>query len=181
MADLTFTLDGATPELAGDVFVAPTAALIGAVRIGPGASIWFGAVLRADQNRIEIGAGTNIQDNAVLHADPADYPGYPVLLGEDVTVGHGAVLHGCSVGSGALIGSGAIVLDGASIGAGALVAAGALVPAGREIEPGVLAVGSPAKVVRELTEQERAGLVRPPQLYRALAERYLRQGKAAAR
>jgi carbonic anhydrase/acetyltransferase-like protein (isoleucine patch superfamily) len=160
---------GNAPEVAEDVFLAPTATLIGAVRIGAGASVWFGAVLRADQNKIEVGARTNIQDNAVLHADPPGYPGSPVLLGDDVTVGHGAVLHGCHVDSGALIGSGAIVLDGARVGAGALLAAGALVPAGREIAPGMLAVGSPARVVREVTGQERAALVRAPETYLAMA------------
>jgi carbonic anhydrase/acetyltransferase-like protein (isoleucine patch superfamily) len=127
---MVLAFEGEEPQVAEGVYVAENATLVGAVSIGEGSSVWFGAVLRADQNRIRVGRRSNIQDNAVLHADPPDYPGSPLVLGDDVTVGHAAVLHGCRIGDGAVIGSGSIVLDGAEIGAGALLGAGALVPPG---------------------------------------------------
>ncbi|MGW8698159.1 gamma carbonic anhydrase family protein [Streptomyces eurythermus] len=169
---MVLAFEGEEPQVAEGVYVAENATLVGAVSIGEGSSVWFGAVLRADQNRILVGRRSNIQDNAVLHADPPDYPGSPLVLGDDVTVGHAAVLHGCRIGDGAVIGSGSIVLDGAEIGAGALLGAGALVPPGASIPPGVLAVGAPAKVVRELTAEEREGLARPSRVYESLAVRY---------
>lgn len=132
------------------VFVYPTAQVIGRVVLKKEASVWPGAVLRGDIEEIVVGEQTNIQDNAVLHTDP----GIPLVLGTGVSVGHGAILHSCSVGDGALIGMGAIVLSGAKVGAGALVAAGALVPSGACVGEGRLVMGSPARDVRALTEEE---------------------------
>ena len=139
------------PELIDKtVFVAPNATVLGEVRIAGGASVWFGCVLLGDTERITIGAGTNVQDLVVIHADE----GLPCRVGAGVTVGHRAVLHSADIGDGALIGIGAIVLKGASVGEEALVGAGALVTEGQEIPPRHLALGVPAKVVRELTDQE---------------------------
>ena len=151
-----------TPEVHATAFVAENATLIGAVRVGPRASIWFSAVVRADLEVIEIDEGTNVQDGAVLHADPGD----PTRLGPWVTVGHRAVVHGAAVGEGALIGIGAIVLNRARIGKGAVVGAGAVVPPGMEVPPGMLALGVPARVVRPVDPLENA------RRYAALAERY---------
>ena len=130
-------------------FIAPNAAVIGDVTLHENASIWFSCVLRGDAERIEIGAGTNIQDGAVLHADP----GFPMTTGENVTVGHNAMLHGCSIGSGTLVGISAVVLNGARIGRGCLIGANALVTEGTEIPDGSMVLGSPAKVVKQLSEE----------------------------
>ncbi len=130
-------------------FIAPNAAVIGDVTLHENASIWFSCVLRGDAERIEIGAGTNIQDGAVLHADP----GFPMITGENVTVGHNAMLHGCSIGSGTLVGISAVVLNGARIGRGCLIGANALVTEGTEIPDGSMVLGSPAKVVKQLSEE----------------------------
>src|SRR3954466_1169778 len=139
-------LDGKTPRVAGDAYLAPTAVLIGDVTIEAGASVWFGAVLRGDNSAIVIGKGSNVQDNCVIHC--AD--GLPTVVGENVTVGHMAMLEGCTIGDGSLIGMGAIVLQRAQVGAGSLIAAGAVVGEGVEIPEGVLAAGVPAKVRKEL-------------------------------
>jgi len=138
------------PEVHSDTFVAENATLTGEVKIGPGASVWYGAVLRGDFARIEVGAGSNIQDTCVLHV----VGDKPVLIGDRVTVGHGAILHGCKIGSGTIVGMGAIILDGAEIGEGCLIGAGALVPPGKVIPPRSLAVGAPAKVTKEFTAEE---------------------------
>lgn len=138
------------PVLGEAARVAESADLVGDVTLGNHASVWFGAVLRADEGPIQIGADSNIQDNSVVHVSP----GHPVIVGERVTVGHRAILHGCTVENGALIGMGAILLNGCVIGAGAMVAAGALVTQGTVIPPGMLAMGSPAKVVRPLRGEE---------------------------
>ena len=158
-----FALDGVEPELPEDrdFWVAPGAQVMGAVTLAEGASIWFNAVLRGDKERITIGAGSNVQDGCVLHADP----GVPLTVGADVTVGHKAILHGCTVGDGSLIGMNAVVLNGAVIGEGCLIGANALVTEGKEIPAGWMAQGAPAKPVRELTDEEKDGL-------RASAERY---------
>lgn len=129
-------------------FIAPGAVVVGEVKIAADVSIWYGAVMRGDAERIEIGPRTNVQDQCVLHGDP----GMPCVLGADVTVGHSAVVHGATVEDGALIGIGAIVLNGATIGRGAIVAAGALVTEGTEIPAGMLAVGSPAKPIKPVSE-----------------------------
>jgi carbonic anhydrase/acetyltransferase-like protein (isoleucine patch superfamily) len=145
-----YSIGHVAPTVGAGAWVAPSADLIGDVRLGASASVWFGAALRADNTPIEIGAQTNIQDGAIGHSDP----GFPLVIGSAVTVGHQAILHGCTIGAGALIGMGAKVLNGATIGAGSLVGAGALVTEGKELPAGVLIVGSPARVVRALTEGE---------------------------
>lgn len=146
-------------------FVAPTAVVEGDVTLSPGSSVWHHAVLRAEHAPVVVGPGTNVQDGCVLHTDA----GFPTTLGRDVTVGHRAVLHGCTVEDGVLIGIGAIVLNGATIGEGAIVGAGALVPEGRAIPAGMLAVGIPAKAVRPVTEEERARSRLGARHYRDLA------------
>ncbi len=146
---------GLTPRLAPGVFLAEGAVVIGDVEVGRDASIWFGAVLRGDINAIRIGDRTNIQDGCILHVTHA----YGVRIGKDVTVGHAAVVHGCSVADGTLIGMGAVVLDNARIGSRALVAAGALVPENFIIPDGMLAAGVPARLVRPLSEEEQERLL----------------------
>lgn len=162
------SLAGVTPTLAPGAWVAPSADVIGDVILAAGASVWFGAVIRGDNGPISIGDRANIQDGAVLHADP----GFPLSIGADVTIGHRAVVHGCTVGEGALIGMGAIVLNGAAIGPGCLVGAGALVTEGKRFEPGQLILGAPAKAVRPLREDERAGLLRSAAGYVERTKRY---------
>jgi carbonic anhydrase/acetyltransferase-like protein (isoleucine patch superfamily) len=139
------------PEVDDDAWVAPTATVVGAVRLGPGASAWYGAVLRGDGDSITIGARSNVQDGCAVHADP----GFPVVLGEGVSVGHNAVVHGCTVEDDVLIGMGAVVMNGCRIGAGTMVGAGALLPAGTVVPPGSLVVGAPGRVRRETTGEER--------------------------
>ncbi len=146
----------------GEVYIAPGAHVIGDVRIGRGVSIWFNAVLRGDNEPIEIGEGANVQDGCVFHTDP----GFPLSIGAGATIGHGAILHGCTVGEGALIGMGAIVLNGARIGRRCLVGAGALVTEGKEFPDGAMVLGQPAKLVRMLDEAAQAGLSRPRDVYR---------------
>jgi carbonic anhydrase/acetyltransferase-like protein (isoleucine patch superfamily) len=143
-----YELDGQTPDLPepGRFWVAPDAHVIGRVRLGADVGIWFGAVLRGDGEPLEVGERTNIQEGAMLHADP----GFPLRIGADVTVGHHAIMHGCVVGAGALIGMGATVLNGARIGAGCLVGANALVTEGKDFPDNSLIVGAPAKAVRTL-------------------------------
>src|ERR1700744_557172 len=142
------------PKLGKNVFIAKTATVIGDVTLGAHASIWYGAVLRGDINRIVIGHHTNVQDNAVLHlADD-----FPCVLGNWVTVGHSAIVHACNVGDEVLVGMGAVILDGAVIGKQSLIGAKALVTQGMKVPPGSLVLGAPAKVVRPLTKAERAGL-----------------------
>jgi len=142
------------PRLGKGVYLARTAVVVGDVKLGDHASVWYGAVLRGDINRIVVGHRTNIQDNAVLHlADD-----FPCVLGNYVTVGHSAIVHACKIGDEVLIGMGAIVLDGAVVGKQSLIGAKALVTQGTKIPPGSLVLGAPAKVVRKLTSKERAGL-----------------------
>jgi carbonic anhydrase/acetyltransferase-like protein (isoleucine patch superfamily) len=142
-------------------FIADNATVIGSVVLHNQASVWFNAVVRGDSDIITIGERTNVQDAAVLHADP----GFPLTLGKNVSVGHQAMLHGCSVGDGSLIGIGAIVLNGAVVGSGCLIGAGALIPEGKTYPDGVLVVGTPGKVVRELNPEERAGLLENADIY----------------
>lgn len=155
---------GIVPRVEASAYVDPSAQVIGDVTIGARSSVWCGAVLRGDVNRIVLGEETNIQDNSVLHGE---LDMYPVLLGDRITVGHMAVLHGCVVEDDALIGIGAIVLNGARVGKGSIVAAGALVPEGMEIPPDSLVMGSPAKVRRAVTPEEKAR-------FRENAQRYVR-------
>lgn len=149
---LIVALRGRAPQVHPDAWAAPNASLIGQVKLAARASVWYSATLRAEAEAIDIGAGTNIQDGAVIHVDPE----YPVRIGAGVSVGHNAVLHGCTVDDGALIGMGAIVLNGAVIGAGSLVAAGALIPQGVVVPPRSLIAGVPGRVRRELSEVELA-------------------------
>jgi len=155
--------------------VADTARVIGDVRLAPDSSVWFGAVLRGDTESITIGEGTNVQDGSVLHADA----GLPLTLGRHVTVGHMVMLHGCTVGDESLIGIGAIVLNGAKIGKNCLVGAGSLVTEGKEFPDGSMIMGSPAKVVRQLTPEQIEGLRRSAQHYIENARRYRSQLKTA--
>ena len=141
-----YSLGALTPRIAPSAWVAPNASVIGDVTLSERVSIWFGAVLRGDIDRISIGAGSNIQDGSVCHADP----GRPLLVGEHVTVGHMVMLHGCTIGDHCLIGIGAVVMNGAVIGKNSVVGAGSLVTEGKEFPEGSLIMGSPAKVVRQL-------------------------------
>ena len=138
-----------------ECFIAGNATVIGSVILHEQSSVWFNAVVRGDSELITLGERTNIQDAAVLHADP----GFPLTLGKNVSVGHQAMLHGCTVGEGSLIGIGAIILNGAAIGRGCLIGAGALIPEGKTFPDGVLVLGSPAKITRELKPEEKAGLL----------------------
>lgn len=149
-----YELDGIAPEVAASAWVADSAQLVGRVTLGPEASVWFGTVARGDTDAITIGAGSNIQDACVLHADA----GQPLVVGERVTVGHQVVLHGCTIGDESLIGIGAIVLNGAHIGKHCLVGAGSLVTEGKEFPDGSMIMGIPAKVVRPLTPEQIEGL-----------------------
>lgn len=159
-------IGGREPEIDETAFVAPTASVIGGVRLGAGASVWYGAVVRGDVEAISVGASSNVQDNCTLHADP----GFPVSVGERVSIGHNAVVHGATVEDDCLIGMGATVLNGAVIGAGSLVAAQALVPQGMVVPPGSLVAGVPAKVRRELSEEERQGVTLNGTMYAELAK-----------
>ena len=159
---------GKTPETGLAAFVAENAAVTGDVTLGKDSSVWFSAVIRGDGPHIEIGERSNIQDGCVLHADP----GYPLTVGSRVTVGHGAILHGCAVGDGSLIGMGAIVLNGAKIGKNCIVGAGALVTGGKEFEDGMLILGSPAKAVRRLTPVEIASNLSSAKHYVEQAKEY---------
>ncbi len=145
---------GVTPTVPSSAWVSPTSTLVGAVTLGERASVFYGAVLRADVDSITIGDDTNLQDNVTMHCDA----GSPARVGARVSVGHGAILHGCTVEDDSLIGMGSTVLNGAVIGAGSLVAAGAVVLEGTVVPPGSLVAGVPAKVRRELTDEERAGI-----------------------
>lgn len=144
------TLAGKAPEIEDSAWLAPTAAIIGNASVGAGTGVFYGAVLRADMESIRMGEHSNLQDNAVLHADP----GFPTSIGDFVSIGHGAVLHGCTVGDGALIGMNATILNGAVIGEGSLIAANALVLEGTVVPPRSLVAGVPAKIRRELTDAE---------------------------
>jgi carbonic anhydrase/acetyltransferase-like protein (isoleucine patch superfamily) len=163
-----YEIEGCAPLIGEGAWVAPSADLIGDVQLGRGASVWFGAVIRADNTPIVIGAQSNVQDGAIGHSDP----GAPLTIGAQVTVGHQAILHGCTIGDGALIGMGARVLNRAVIGAGCLVGAGALVTEGKIFEPGMLIVGSPARAVRALSEEEQDALLVSAAHYAEKAARY---------
>ena len=165
-----YALDGEAPELPEDglYWVAETATVVGRVRLHSEVSIWYGAVLRGDNERIEIGERSQIQDNATLHTDP----GFPLTIGKDCVIGHNVVLHGCVIGDNSLIGMGAIVLNGARIGRNCLVGAGALVTEGKEFPDNSLIVGSPAKAVRETDEKARAMIARAAQVYVKRWKRY---------
>ncbi|WP_443750543.1 gamma carbonic anhydrase family protein [Asticcacaulis solisilvae] len=169
-----YALDDVSPLVPETGWIAPDASVAGNVRMGEGASVWFGAVVRGDNEPIIIGARSNIQDGAVLHSDP----GSPLTVGEGVTVGHKVVLHGCTIGDNSLIGIGAVVLNRARIGRNSLVGAGALVTEGKAFPDGVLIVGSPARVVRELTPEQIEGLRRSAEHYVGNARRFAKGLKA---
>jgi carbonic anhydrase/acetyltransferase-like protein (isoleucine patch superfamily) len=158
-----YALDGEAPELPADglYWVAETAIVVGRVRLGSEASVWYGSVLRGDNEWIEIGARSQVQDNSTLHTDP----GFPLTIGRDCVIGHNVVLHGCTIGDASLIGMGAIVLNGAKIGANCLVGAGALITEGKAFPDGSLILGAPAKAVRETDEKARAMIARAAQVY----------------
>jgi gamma-carbonic anhydrase len=164
---------GKTPRLAEDVWVADGAVVVGDVEIGPGSSIWFGAVVRGDVNHIRIGARTNVQDHSILHVTGGTHP---TSVGDDVTLGHRVTLHGCTVGDRCLVGIGAVVLDGAVIGEDSMIGAGSLVPPGMVVPPGMLALGSPARVRRPLGPEEIARLRTSAGHYVAYAEQYRKEG-----
>ena len=159
---------GRTPSLAESAWAAPTATLIGDVVVGTDSSVFYGAVLRGDSDRIRVGSGSNVQDNVAMHVDA----GRPLTIGSGVSIGHGAVVHGCTVEDDCLIGMGATVLNGAVIGSGSLVAAGAVVLEGTVVPPRSLVAGVPAKVRRELTEDEVAGVRANAAHYVELAARH---------
>ncbi|MFI7439247.1 gamma carbonic anhydrase family protein [Nonomuraea indica] len=159
---------GASPDIHPEAYIAPGAVVVGNVRVGRASSIWYGSVLRGDDERIEIDEECNVQDLCCLHADP----GEPAILESRVSLGHKAMVHGAHIERGALIGIGAIVLGGARVGAGTLVAAGALVGPGKTIPAGVLVAGVPGRIVRELTDDDRASFARTPDTYMAKALRH---------
>jgi len=163
-----YQLDTLTPRLAETAWVADSAQVIGNVELAEGASIWFGAILRGDNETLHIGKNSNVQDGSMLHADP----GFPLTLGENVTVGHHVMLHGCTVGDGSLIGIKSVVLNGAKIGKNCLVGAGSLITEGKEFPDGSMIMGAPAKVVRPLTPEQIAGLSRAAVHYVDNAKRY---------
>lgn len=171
-----YQLDEHSPQIAEGAWVADSAEVMGQVRIGARASVWFNTVVRADNALIDIGAETNIQDGTVLHCDP----GKPLHIGQGVTVGHNVMLHGCTVGDHSLIGIGAVVLNEAVIGKNCLVGAGALVTEGKTFPDGSMILGSPAKAVRQLTPEQIEGLQRIAQGYVQNAERYRRGLKKIA-
>ena len=163
-----YQIDDHSPDVAPSAWVAPNATVVGRVRLGAQASVWFGAVLRADNEPITIGARSNVQEGAVLHTDP----GFPLFVGEGVTIGHQAMLHGCTIGDETLIGIQAVVLNGAKIGKHCIVGAGALVTEGKTFPDGSLIVGAPAKVLRPLSPEQLASLPRTAQGYVDRAERF---------
>ena len=166
---MMYSIDDQTPQTTGrDFFIAPNAAVIGDVHIGVESSIWFGAVVRGDADQINIGRGTNIQDGSVLHTDP----GAPLNIGEHVTVGHMVMLHGCRIGNYSLIGIGSTVLNHAVIGANSVVGAHSLITERKSFPDGVMILGSPAKVIRELTADEIALLKKSADVYIARAKLY---------
>jgi carbonic anhydrase/acetyltransferase-like protein (isoleucine patch superfamily) len=158
-----YELDGQGPDLPpdGSCYIADTAVVIGKVRLHKSASVWFGAVLRGDNEWIEVGEGSNIQDNSTCHTDP----GFPLTIGKNVTVGHNVILHGCTLEDDCLVGMGAIVMNGARIGRGAVVGAGSVITEGKEFPEYALIIGSPARVIRTLTPEQAAGMGRAAKAY----------------
>ncbi len=165
-----FELEGRAPQFPqdGDYWVAPTAVLIGDVVMESGSSVWFGSVLRGDNERITVGEGSNLQENCVCHTDM----GFPLVIRRHCTIGHKVMLHGCEIGDNTLIGMGAVILNGAKIGKNCLIGAGALVTEGKEIPDGTLVVGSPAVVKRHLSPEAIEGLTKSAESYQANMRRF---------
>lgn len=164
-----YELDGNAPHLAEGAWVAESAEVIGKVELHRNVNIWPKVVIRGDNDLIQVGEGSNVQDTSVLHTDP----GYPLLIGKNVTVGHQVMLHGCSIGDGSLIGIGAVILNGASIGKHCLVGAGALITEGKEFPDGSMIIGSPAKVVKALTPEQITNIGEIAGRYVQNAQRYM--------
>jgi len=158
----------------GDYWVAPDANLVGRIVMESGSSVWFGATLRGDNEAIVLGQGSNIQENSVLHTDP----GCPLNIGKNCTIGHKAMLHGCTIGDGSLIGMGATILNGAKIGEGCLIGAGALITEGKEIPDGSLVMGAPGKVVRQMDDEAIENIARSAEKYQANMRRFRTQMRA---
>lgn len=165
---MIFSLDGIAPVIDASAWVAHDANLIGRVVLEAETSVWFGVTMRGDNEEIRVGRGSNVQENCVLHTDM----GFPLVIGADCTIGHKAMLHGCTIGEGSLIGMGATILNGARIGRGCLIGAGALVTEGKDIPDGSLVMGAPGKVVRELDAEARARLLKSAEGYRRNAARF---------
>jgi carbonic anhydrase/acetyltransferase-like protein (isoleucine patch superfamily) len=163
-----YSLDGVRPDIADNAYVAPSAQIIGNVKMADHSSVWFGAVIRGDNDLIEIGARTNIQDNSVLHTDP----GIPLTIGDGVIVGHRVMLHGCKIGENTLIGIGATILNGAEIGKNCIIGAHSLITAGKVIPDGSMVVGSPGRIIKSLTEQHFQMLRINSEVYVANAKRF---------
>jgi len=163
-----YQLDTLTPRIADTAWVADSAQVIGNVELADDASVWFGVIMRGDNEPMRVGRGSNIQDGSMVHSDP----GFPMTLGENVTIGHQVMLHGCTVGDGSLIGIKSVVMNGAKIGRNCLVGAGSLVTEAKEFPDGSMIMGAPAKVVRELTPEQIAGLQRAAAHYVANAQRF---------
>ncbi len=165
---MIFSLDGIAPVIDASAWVAHDANLIGRIVLEAETSVWFGVTMRGDNEEIRVGRGSNVQENCVLHTDM----GFPLVIGADCTIGHKAMLHGCTIGDGTLIGMGATILNGARIGRGCLIGAGALVTEGKDIPDGSLVMGAPGKVVRELDAEARARLLKSAEGYRRNAARF---------
>jgi len=165
-----YELDGKAPELPADgqYFIAETATVIGNVRLKSNASVWFGSVLRGDNELIEIGEGSNVQDNCTFHTDP----GFPLTIGKNCTIGHNVILHGCTIEDGALIGMGSIIMNGARIGKDCVVGAGAIITEGKEFPERSLVVGAPAKVIRALTPEQVSALTQGAPHYVSNSKRF---------
>ena len=170
-----YTFEGKVPQIAPDAWIAPTAAIVGDVVVGGGSTVWFHCVLRGDTNHIRIGARTNVQDGSILHVNRGSFP---CLVGDDVTIGHACIVHACMLENGAFVGMGATVLDGAVIAAGGMLAAGGLLTPGKRIGPNELWAGSPARLVRVMSGEERARWDQTAVHYSELGSRY-RLGLAA--
>lgn len=168
---MIYTLDGTTPKIADGVFLAPNSSVIGNVEIAEDASVWFGVVIRGDNDPMRIGEGSNIQDNCVLHSDP----GFPLTIGRNCTIGHSAIVHGCTIGDGSLIGMGATILNGAVIGRNCLIGAGALVTEKMQIPDKSLVVGAPARVRRELTKEQVEDLRENALHYQSNSTRFIQE------
>ena len=172
-----WALDGVVPQVAPDAWVAPTATVIGDVVLGAGVGVWWHCVLRGDTNHIRVGDGTNIQDGSIVHVNAGKFP---CLIGRNVTIGHACIVHACTLEDRAFVGMGATVLDGATIREGGMLAAGGLLTPGKTIGPGELWAGSPARLMRVMSAEERAGWDRTAVHYVELARRY-RAGLTAVR